>query len=368
MRHIDEYRDAKFVKALQRSIQSIKSDSITIMEVCGGQTHAIVKHGLHELLGDKIELIHGPGCPVCVTPERKIDEAIALAEEGAILCTFGDMMRVPGHQGDLFGAKARGADVRVIWSPLEAVQIAAEEPNKVICLFAVGFETTAPSIAMSVLEAKRQNLSNFRLLSAHVRVPPALTALLEDDRNRIQGFLAAGHVCTIMGTSEYEPIVKKHQVPIVVTGFEPVDILQGILMCAKQLEKGEAKVEIQYKRAVQDGGNKSAQRALKEVFEICDMKWRGLGTIPSSGLRLNARFRDFEAKTACLPIPEATPNLCLAGEILTGRLKPFQCPSFGKACRPEAPLGAPMVSSEGACAAWFHHNGGFNTTQGDQHA
>lgn len=368
MRHLNEYRDAKYVQALRKAIHAVGSESFTIMEVCGGQTHGIVKNGLHELLEGKVELIHGPGCPVCVTPASKIDTAIALASEGVIICTFGDMMRVPGKKGNLFNAKARGGDIRIIWSPLDAVRIATSEPQKTVCLFAVGFETTAPTVAMAAIEAKRQKLTNFRLLSAHVRVPPALKALLEDDRNRIQGFLAAGHVCSIMGTSEYHPLASNYNVPIVVTGFEPVDIMQGILMCIKQLDQGQAKVEVQYQRMVRPHGNTTAKMALCEVFELCDMDWRGLGSIPASGLRLKHNYRNFEVKTSKSSQTKAKASACIAGEILTGRRKPFQCPAFGSQCSPETPLGAPMVSSEGACAAWFQHQGGLKYTQGETHA
>ena len=327
------------------------------MEVCGGQTHAILRFGLDQLLPPQINLIHGPGCPVCVTPVESIDRAITVAlQPGVIFCSFGDMLRVPGSSCDLFGAKARGADVRVVYSPLDALQLAQKHPDREVVFFAVGFETTAPATGMAVLQAKQLGLKNFSLLVAHVLVPPALRAILLGGA-KIDGFLAAGHVCTVSGVEDYYPISREFSVPIVVTGFEPLDILQGIEMCIRQLESGQATVEIQYDRSVRPEGNRNARALVNQVFEVTDRKWRGLGLLPQSGLKLREEFRFFCAEERFgleEIVREETPG-CIAGEVLQGKAKPPQCPFFGTRCTPEHPLGAPMVSSEGACAAYYRY-------------
>ena len=327
------------------------------MEVCGGQTHAILRFGLDQLLPPQINLIHGPGCPVCVTPVESIDRAITVAlQPGVIFCSFGDMLRVPGSSCDLFGAKARGADVRVVYSPLDALRLAQKHPDREVVFFAVGFETTAPATGMAVLQAKQLGLKNFSLLVAHVLVPPALRAILLGGA-KIDGFLAAGHVCTVSGVEDYYPIAREFSVPIVVTGFEPLDILQGIEMCIRQLESGQATVEIQYDRSVRPEGNRNAKALVNRVFEVADRKWRGLGLLPQSGLKLREEFRFFCAEERFgleEIVREETPG-CIAGEVLQGKAKPPQCPFFGTRCTPEHPLGAPMVSSEGACAAYYRY-------------
>jgi len=327
------------------------------MEVCGGQTHSIVKNGLLQLLPKEITMVHGPGCPVCVTPMHLIDKAVYLAlKEKVILCSFGDMLRVPGSTDSLLEAKSKGADVRILYSPLEAVKLAKDNPNKQVVFFAVGFETTAPANALSVLHAHREGLENYSILASHVLVPPAIDAVMNDDLVNIQGFLAAGHVCTIMGIGEYGPLVEKYQVPIVVTGFEPVDILHGILMVVKQLEKSEHKLENQYARVVRPEGNPEARKVIEEVFEITDREWRGVGNIPLSGYQVKEQYAAFDAnKKFSIKIPKVEENPeCIAGQVLKGIKKPHECPQFGKGCTPERPLGAPMVSSEGACAAYYH--------------
>jgi hydrogenase expression/formation protein HypD len=328
------------------------------MEVCGGQTHAIVRFGLDSLWPPGLSLIHGPGCPVCVTPLESIDAARALAARPeVILCSFGDMLRVPGTQGDLLSARAAGADVRVLYSPLHALELARREPARQVIFFAVGFETTAPATALAVRRARQERLHNFALLAAHVRVPPALRAILEAPGNRVQGFLAAGHVCTVMGYHEYEPLARAARVPIVVTGFEPTDILQGVLSCVGQLEDGRAQVENQYARCVERAGNVAAQALLEEVFEVVPRAWRGLGVIPESGLGLRADYAEFDAARRFQWPAAVTPEAqeCRSGAVLTGQLRPMECPAFGTRCTPEAPLGAPMVSSEGACAAYYRY-------------
>ena len=332
-----------------------------IMEICGGQTHTIMKFSLHQLLPEQINLIHGPGCPVCVTPVEMIDRAIALAGmPGVMLASFGDMMRVPGTRGDLLEAKARGGEVRMVYSPLDVLQLAVDHPGKEVVFFAVGFETTAPAVAMTVLEARRRQIPNFSLLVSHVRVPPAMEVLMESELTTIDGFLAAGHVCTVMGTEEYHPIARKHRVPVVVTGFEPVDILLGLHRLVGMLEEGRFEVENAYSRSVKPEGNLQAREMLNKVFDPVDRAWRGLGTIPSSGLRLNASFEAYDAiRRFQLPeIQHDETGECMAGEILTGRRRPTECPAFGTSCTPEHPKGAPMVSSEGACAAYYayEHN------------
>ncbi|MCS7237039.1 MAG: hydrogenase formation protein HypD [Thermoguttaceae bacterium] len=357
VRYVEEFRDPAKVKALAGQIAAMVTRPWTIMEICGGQTHAILRFGLDQLLPKEISLIHGPGCPVCVTPVELIDRAIAVARRPeVILCSFGDMLRVPGSAGDLLAAKAEGADVRVVYSPLDAVEIARKNPSRQVVFFAVGFETTAPANAMAVLHAFHQRLRNFSVLVAHVLVPPAVEAILASGA-KIDGFLAAGHVCTVMGIEEYEPIAERFRVPIVVTGFEPLDILQGLAMCLRQLESGEARVEIQYDRSVRPEGNQAAKQVILRVFEITDRKWRGIGLLPRSGLKLREEFRDFDAEVrfnlGALE-REEEPG-CIAGLVLQGKARPTDCPFFGTKCTPDHPLGAPMVSSEGACAAYFRY-------------
>jgi hydrogenase expression/formation protein HypD len=358
MKYVDEYRAAAAAAALATAIDRAATRPWTIMEVCGGQTHSIVKYGLDELLPERITLVHGPGCPVCVTPVELIDRAVALAGfPGVTLCSFGDMLRVPGTRGDLLAAKAAGGDVRVVYSPLDAVALAAANPARHVVFFAVGFETTAPATAMAAFQARRRGLTNFSLLVSHVLVPPAMEAILSAPANRVQGFLAAGHVCTVMGCAEYEPLAATYRVPIVVTGFEPVDILRGVLACVRQLEDGRAAVENEYARVVAADGNLPAQGMLREVFEVVDRRWRGLGTIPRSGLGLTAGYAAFDAARR-FPLATVTadePAECIAGLVLQGAKKPPECPAFGTRCTPERPLGAPMVSSEGACAAYHRY-------------
>ncbi len=358
MKYVDEYRDAALVRKLAGAIARATTRPWTIMEICGGQTHAIVKFGLDDLLPKNITLVHGPGCPVCVTSADLIDQAVDLAlTRGAILCSFGDMLRVPGNGLDLLTAKARGADVRIVYSPLDAVTLARESPSRQIVFFAVGFETTAPANALAVLTAAREKLTNFSILTSHVLVPPAMRAILGSADNRVQGFLAAGHVCTIMGTAEYGPIAREYGAPIIITGFEPVDILEGILLCVKQLEGGRTEVENAYSRAVRTGGNTHARKLVEEVFEICDRDWRGLGIIPQSGLAVRPAFATFDASRR-FPLKKACGTCateCISGDIMRGVKKPLDCPAFGARCTPEQPLGAPMVSSEGACAAYYRY-------------
>jgi len=358
LKYVEEYRNLNVVRKLSDVIKKTVTKPWVIMEICGGQTHSIMKYNLEEFLPAQITLVHGPGCPVCVTPLELIDKAIDIARrEEVIFTSFGDMLRVPGSKTDLLKVKAEGGDVRMVYSPLDAVKLAEENRDKKVVFFAVGFETTAPANALSVVEAKRRKLTNYSILSSHVLVPPAIKAILSSPGSLIQGFLAAGHVCTIMGYKEYLPLAKKFNVPIVVTGFEPVDILQGILATVKQLEKGSAKVENAYTRAVTLEGNIPAQNLLNDVFTVIDRKWRGIGTIPESGYRLSETFADFDAERVFnlqeMRSPESP--LCIAGKVLQGQKKPTECPAFGKECTPENPLGAPMVSSEGACAAYFHY-------------
>lgn len=358
MKYIDEYRNPAEVKKIAEAINHRVSRDWTIMEICGGQTHSIVKFGIDELLPKKITLVHGPGCPVCVTPLESIDRAIYIAmKPEAILCSFGDMVRVPGSLGDLLTAKAKGGDVRIVYSPLDALLIAKENPDKKVVFFAVGFETTAPANAMAVYQAQQQGIKNFYLLMSHVLVPPAIELILSSTSNKIQGLLAAGHVCTIMGSEQYEVLAQKYHIPIVITGFEPLDILQGIYMCVKQLETRQSRVENQYSRVVHKEGNIPAQKIIRKVFKIVSRKWRGIGEIPDSGLALSDDFRNFDAEKVFdinTLQKEENPE-CIAGQILQGIKKPYECPAFGKRCNPEHPLGAPMVSSEGACAAYYHY-------------
>ncbi len=356
LKYIDEYRDKDLAANLVSKIRKTVTREWTLMEVCGGQTHSIMKYNLLQLLPGKVSLIHGPGCPVCVTPMELIDRAVALGEmPGVILASFGDMMRVPGSRSDLLNTKAAGGDIRMVYSPLDALAIARENPDSEVVFFAVGFETTAPAVAMAVREAARQQLENFSILVSHVLVPPALEALLTWKDNRIDSFLAAGHVCTIMGTREYEPIAEKFRVPIVVTGFEPVDLLYGILTALEMLEQGRWGVDNAYSRSVRTEGNLPAQQLLKEVFAPTNRNWRGIGEIPGSGFRLTEDYKKFDAleRFKLGPIQPEEPGSCIAGQVLTGRKRPSQCPAFGTTCTPEKPLGAPMVSSEGACAAYY---------------
>ncbi len=358
MRFIDEYRDAESAKKYSDAIKKITTHWWTIMEICGGQTHAIVKFGIDVLLPDKITLVHGPGCPVCVTPVELINKAIEIASRpNVIFCSFGDMLRVPGTEKDLLSVKASGGNVKIVYSPLDAVKIASKNPDKEVVFFAVGFETTAPANAMAVYQAKKQGIKNFSILVSHVLVPPAMEAILSSPDCRVQGFLAAGHVCTVMGYKEYHPLAKKYKVPIVVTGFEPLDILQGIYMCIKQLEEGRYEVENQYSRTVQEKGNEPAQSLIKQVFKIVPRKWRGVGEIPQSGLGLNDEFVEYDAerKFSVEDITAEESPECIAGLVLQGLKKPHDCSAFGTICTPEKPLGAPMVSSEGACAAYYRY-------------
>lgn len=359
MKFVQEYRDAERCQQVAEAIAQLTTRPHTLMEICGGQTHSILKHGIDRLLPDEITLVHGPGCPVCVTPVEAIDRAIALSQlPNVTLCSFGDMLRVPGSHADLLSAKAQGADVRVVYSPLDAVQLAAKEGDRQFIFFAVGFETTAPATALAVSQAKQLGLTNFSLLVAHVLVPPAMTAILSDPDCRVQGFLAAGHVCTVMGYGEYGAIAQRFHIPIIVTGFEPLDILHGIYHCIRQLEAGDATVENHYARSVRAEGNPDAQRLIEQVFQPADREWRGMATIPNSGLELRPSFAAFDARQR-FPVevtPWAESGICESGHILTGHKKPHECAAFGTTCTPEHPLGAPMVSSEGACAAYYRYH------------
>ncbi len=358
MKYLDEFRDPDLAQKLFANIRAITRRPWAIMEVCGGQTHSIIRNGIDQLLPAEIELIHGPGCPVCVTPLEMIDKALAIAAQpNVIFCSFGDMLRVPGSTTDLFRIKSDGGEVRIVYSPLDALKIARENPDREVVFFGIGFETTAPANAMTLFQAKAQGLTNFSMLVSHVLVPPAIAAIMESPVNRVQAFLAAGHVCSVMGTWQYDPLVAKYQVPIVVTGFEPLDLLQGIYMVVQQLEAGRAALENGYVRAVQRAGNVAAQKMLADIFEVTDRKWRGIGEIPQSGWRLRADYRAFDAehKFAVTGIHTEESTLCRSGDVLRGLLKPNQCPAFGKECTPQMPLGATMVSSEGACAAYYQY-------------
>ena len=358
MRYITEYRDAELVQGVLKQIKSTITKPWVMMEICGGQTHAIMRHGIDQLLPSHIELVHGPGCPVCVTPLELIDKALAIASQpGVIFTSYGDMLRVPGSGSDLFSVRAAGGDVRVVYSPLDAVKIARENPELEVVFFAIGFETTAPPNAMSVVQAQKQGLKNYSVLVSHVRVPPAIHAILGAPHNRVQGFLAAGHVCAVMGYWEYQPIAEQYGVPIVVTGFEPLDIVQGILHVLQLLEENRAVAENAYTRAVTFEGNRPAQQWIDRVFEPCDRKWRGIGVIPESGWRLRHEYASFDAELRFdveAIQPEESP-LCIAGQILQGLKKPYDCPAFQVQCTPENPLGATMVSAEGACAAYYRY-------------
>ncbi|MBN2336936.1 MAG: hydrogenase formation protein HypD [Acidobacteria bacterium] len=358
MKHIDEYRDGTAARAYAEAIARITTRPWTIMEVCGGQTHSIVKFGIDELLPPAVTLVHGPGCPVCVTALEYVEKAIEIASlPGVLFCSFGDMLRVPGISRDLLSVKASGGDVRIVYSPLDALRLAADHPDREVVFFAVGFETTAPAVAMAAWQAVRQGARNFSMLVSHVRVPPAMEAVLSSPDNRVQGFLAAGHVCAVMGTAEYGPIASRYHIPIVVTGFEPVDILQGLYMCLRQLEQGRAEVENQYSRSVRPEGNPAARKLMGEIFRVVPRKWRGIGEIAQSGLGLREKYAGLDAETRFGVAHRTTeePPECRSGLVLQGILKPRECPEFGTRCTPEHPLGATMVSSEGACAAYYHY-------------
>jgi len=356
MKYLDEYRNGEIARNLIQEIGRILTRSWVLMEVCGGQTHTIVKHGLDTMLPEGIELVHGPGCPVCVTSLELIDKAHAIARRPEVIfCSFGDMLRVPGSVCDLFTLKSQGADVRVVYSPLDCLKIARANPHKKVVFFAIGFETTAPANAMLVWRARREEVRNVSVLVSHVLVPPAITAILESPYNRVQGFLGPGHVCAVMGYEEYEPISARFKVPIVITGFEPLDLLEGTLITLRQLESGRAEVENQYGRAVTREGNKAAKQLVFSVFEIGDRKWRGVGAIPRSGYKLRPEFYDYDAERLfeVQEISTEEPAICISGQILRGIKKPHDCPAFGTLCNPEHPLGATMVSAEGACAAYY---------------
>ncbi|MFY0255526.1 hydrogenase formation protein HypD [Chitinophaga sp. 30R24] len=357
MKYVSEFRSPEIVEALLKEIKQVVKMNWNIMEVCGGQTHSLVKNGLLNMLPSNIQMIHGPGCPVCVTPVNLIDKAVHLAmKHEVILCSFGDMIRVPGSDMSLLEAKAKGADVRILYSPLEAVKIASEHPEKEVVFFAVGFETTAPANALSLIHAHREGIKNYSILTSHVLVPPAINAVMSDPECAIDGFLAAGHVCAVMGIHEYYPLVNKFKIPVVVTGFEPVDLLEGILMTVKQLEAGVYKLENQYTRIVMPEGNKNAIAIINEVFEVTHREWRGIGNIPFSGYEVKEKYHAYNANEKFnITINEAHEDpTCLSGDIMKGKIKPHQCPNFGKKCTPTKPLGAPMVSSEGACVAYYH--------------
>lgn len=358
MKYVDEFRDPSAARASADAIARITTRPWTIMEICGGQTHAIVRHGIDRMLPEGISLLHGPGCPVCVTPPGMIDAAVAIASRPEVIfCSFGDMLRVPGDAGSLLKARAAGADVRMVYSPLDILAIARENPQREIVFFAIGFETTAPATAMTVLQAQREGLTNVSLLVSHVLVPPAMEAMLSDPANDVQGFLAAGHVCAVMGTADYAPIAKRFGIPIVVTGFEPLDLLQGLYLCIRQLEEGRADVENQYCRSVRPEGNAAARAAIEQVFAVQAQRWRGMGEIAASGLGFGPDYARFDAlvRFPDVTVPAERPTGCISGEILRGTRKPPDCPAFGTLCTPEHPLGATMVSSEGACAAYHYY-------------
>jgi hydrogenase expression/formation protein HypD len=357
MKHLAEYRDAATARKLAAGIGRLVTRRWAIMEVCGGQTHSILRHGLDQLLPPEVELIHGPGCPVCVTPLEIIDRALVIAaRSGTIFCSFGDMLRVPGSHGDLLTVKAAGGDVRVVYSPLDALELARRHPDRDVVFFAIGFETTAPANAMAVRLAERDGLENFSVLVSHVLVPPAIAAVMDSPGNRVQAFLAAGHVCSVMGTSQYPPLCDRYRVPIVVTGFEPLDLLEGIRRTVEQLEEGRHELDNAYPRVVSDEGNPAARAVISEIFETCDRTWRGIGTIPASGWRLADRYASFDAERrfAVGGVVAAESSLCRSGEVLRGAIRPHECRAFGRECTPRTPLGATMVSGEGACAAYYH--------------
>lgn len=356
MKYIDEFQDPDLARRLLDRIHATVTRPWALMEVCGGQTHTIIRHGIDQLLPDQVELIHGPGCPVCVTPLEVIDKALEIASRPEVIfCSFGDMLRVPGTGRDLFGVRGEGGDVRVVYSPLDALRIAQQNPDRQVVFFGIGFETTAPPNAMTVHQARKLGIGNFSLLVSHVRVPPAIEAIMRSPDCRVQAFLAAGHVCSVMGTGEYPALAERHRVPIVVTGFEPLDILEGVRRTVEQLERGEHTVDNAYPRAVRAEGNPAARAILDDVFEVTDRAWRGIGVIPRSGWRLAERYREFDAehRFSVHGIATVEPAACRAGEVLQGLLKPHQCEAFGTVCTPRTPLGATMVSSEGACAAYY---------------
>jgi hydrogenase expression/formation protein HypD len=356
MKFLDEYRDEALAQKIAAEIRRTVTRPWVLMEVCGGQTHSIVKYGLDYLLPHEVELVHGPGCPVCVTSLEMIDKALAIAARpGVIFCSFGDMLRVPGSAGDLLILKSRGADVRVVYSPLDCLKIARANPDRQVVFFAIGFETTAPANAMAVWQAHRQSVKNFSILVSHVLVPPSIASILQSPLNHVQGFLGPGHVCAVMGYREYEPIAARFRVPIVITGFEPLDLLQGVLMTVQQLEQGRGEVENQYPRVVSREGNRAAQELVQQTFEVCDRKWRGVGSIPKSGYKLRWEFREHDAERLfdVKEIDSREPADCISGLVLKGVRKPHDCPMFGTVCTPEHPLGATMVSAEGACAAYY---------------
>ncbi len=358
MKYLTEFGDGEIAQQLAREIRQITTRPWALMEVCGGQTHSIIRNGIDQLLPPEIELIHGPGCPVCVTPLGLIDQALEIASQpGVIFCSFGDMLRVPGSNKDLFRVKSEGADVRVVYSPLDDVQIARQTPGNQVVFFGIGFETTAPANAMAVKLASQQGLKNFSILVSHVLVPPAIEAIMTSPGNRVQAFLAAGHVCSVMGYWQYPPLAERHRVPIVITGFEPLDVLDGIRRAVKQLESGRAEVENAYERATNFEGNQTAQQVLGDIFEVTDRAWRGIGVIPKSGWGLQPAYREFDAayRFTVSDIQTCESPLCHSGEVLQGRLKPNECPAFGRECTPRKPLGATMVSSEGACAAYYNY-------------
>ncbi len=368
MKHLDEYRDGEAARKLAAAIARTATRPWTIMEVCGGQTHSIVKYGIDEVLPVGIELVHGPGCPVCVTSLEMIDRAHAIAARPEVIfCSFGDMLRVPGSRGDLLQLKSRVADIRIVYSPLDAVNLAAANPGRKVVFFAIGFETTAPPNAMAVALARKRGLTNFSVLVSHVLVPPMITAILQAPGNRVRGFLGPGHVCTVMGHTEYEPIARRYRVPIVITGFEPVDLLEGILLTVRQLEAGRAEVENPYSRVVRREGNPQSQRLIDDVFEVCDRKWRGVGLIPKSGYKLRYEYRDHDAERIfeVEDIETRESPLCISGQILKGLKKPRDCPAFGRECTPQTPMGATMVSSEGACAAYYAYGRHLEAARGN---
>jgi hydrogenase expression/formation protein HypD len=356
MKYLDEYRNEALAQKIVGELRRIVTKPWVLMEVCGGQTHTIVKYGIDHLLPSEVELVHGPGCPVCVTSLEMIDKAHAIARQpDVIFCSFGDMLRVPGSAADLLVLKSRGADIRVVYSPIDSLKIARANPGKKVVFFAIGFETTAPANAMAVWQARQQGIKNFSVLVSHVLVPPAIASILQSPLNRVQGFLGPGHVCTVMGYREYEPIAERYNVPIVITGFEPLDILEGVLMTVRQLEAGSAEVRNQYPRVVKREGNSVAQELVNKVFDVCDRKWRGVGSIPKSGYKLRYEFRDHDAERLFQveEIDTQEPSICISGLVLKGVKKPHDCPAFGKECTPQHPLGATMVSAEGACAAYY---------------
>lgn len=360
MKYVDEFRDTAGVRRLLDAVRRRATRRWTIMEVCGGQTHGLLRYGIDDALADVVEMIHGPGCPVCVTSAEFVDRAIELAAHPAVvLTTFGDMLRVPGSHGSLAESRARGARVRAVYSPLDAVALAEKHPQDEIVFFAVGFETTAPATALAVRQAVRRGVTNFSLLAAHVRVQPAMEAILQAHENRVQAFLAAGHVCTIVGYQSYEQLCRRYRVPVVVTGFEPIDLVIGIDACIQQLESGRSEVENRYGRSVRAIGNRHAAQLIEDVFQVCDRSWRGLGMMPRGGLRLRDAWRDYDAEQrfVSLHLPIIETSGCRSGDVLSGRIKPSQCTAFGGECTPERPLGAPMVSGEGVCAAYYHYRG-----------